>query len=222
MRDVGMIPQAGRGRNRASLPARLRAPHSTSRYGASVTDVPPLFLASLDSMRDHAFRREFRIQEIPAPKRIAPWAAALAAEINTTGALLDPDGYLGEARFVLLYDPDGQPAWNGSFRIVCHVSAPVETELGDDPLLGEVAWSWLTDALDAHGAHYHSLNGTVTRQMDETFRGLHLEDSRVTVEVRASWSPDSEDVSDHLDAWAEFACTASGLNPPSVTPLDRL
>ncbi|AZQ76444.1 MAG: DUF3000 domain-containing protein [Flaviflexus sp.] len=187
-------------------------------------DVPPLFLASLDSLRDHTFRREFRLQEIPAPKKIAPWAAALAAEVNTSGDALDPDGYRAEARFVLLHDPAGQPAWDSTFRIVCHVSAPVEAELGDDPLLGEVAWSWLTEALEAHGAPYHSLNGTVTRQIDESFRGLHLDGTRVTVEVRASWSPASENVADHLDAWAEFACTAGGLDPdtPSITPLDRL
>jgi len=189
-----------------------------------VPEVPPLFLASLDSLRGHSFRREFHLQEIPAPKKIAPWAAALSAEINTSGSRLDPDGYRGEARFVLLYDPEGQPAWNSAFRIVCHVSAPIESELGGDPLLGEVGWSWLTDALESHGADYHSLNGTVTRQIDESFRGLHLDGSRVTVEVRASWSPASEDVSDHLDAWAEFACTAAGLDPnaPSITPLDRL
>lgn len=187
-------------------------------------EVPPLFLASLDSLRNHRFRKEFRLQEIPAPKKIAPWAAALAAEINTTGADMDPDGYRGEARFVLLHDPDGQPAWNSTFRIVCHISAPIESDLGGDPFLGEVAWSWLTEALSGHNAAYHSLNGTVTRQIDETFRGLDLDGSRVTVEVRASWSPSSEDVSDHLDAWAEFACTTAGLDPhaPFITPLDRL
>lgn len=182
--------------------------------------VPPVFLAALDSLRGHTFREEFHLAEIPAPKKIAPWAAALAAEINLTGAKLDPDGYRGAARFVLLYDPEGQPAWNSTFRIVAHVSAPVESELGADPFLGEVAWSWLTDALAQENAKYHSLNGTVTRQIDETFGGLQLAGTHVSVEVRASWSPESEDVSAHLDAWARFACQAGGLDPdlPTITP----
>lgn len=182
--------------------------------------VPPVFLTALDSLRGHSFREEFRLAEIPAPKKIAPWAAALAAEINLTGEQLDPDGYRGAARFVLLHDPDGQPAWNSTFRIVAYVSAPVEAELGADPFLGEVAWSWLTDSLARERADYHSLNGTVTRQIDETFGGLHLDGSRVTVEIRASWSPETEDVSAHLDAWAAFACQAGGLDPdlPTITP----
>lgn len=182
--------------------------------------MPQVFLDALDSLRDHTFRKEFRIYEIPAPKKIAPWAAALSAEVNTSGEALDPDHYRGNAKFVLLYDPEGQPAWEGTFRIVSHISAPLESDLGGDPFLGEVAWSWLRDALANHGAQYHALNGTVTRQIDETFGGLILSSSHVSIDVRSSWTPDSADVSDHLQAWAEFACTAAGLDPdvPSIGP----
>lgn len=183
--------------------------------------VPQIFLDALDSLRDHTFRDEFRIFEIPAPKKIAPWAAALSAEVNTSGAQMDPDHYRGAAKFVLLYDPDGQPAWNGDFRIVSHISAPLEAEMGGDPFLGEVAWSWLIDALTHHDCGYHSLNGTVTRQIDETFGGLMISGSHVNVDVRASWTPESSNVYDHLQAWAEFACTAGGLDPdvPSIGSL---
>lgn len=197
----------------SSLPARLVRSLLPSRYCVGVSVVPQTFLTALDSLRDHTFRDEFRIFEIPAPKKIAPWAAALSAEINTTGADMDPDGYRGAAKFVLLYDPDTQPAWNGPFRIVAHVSAPLEAEMGGDPFLGEVAWSWLIDALSNHDVDYHSLNGTVTRQIDETFGGLTISGTNVSVDIRASWSPDTADVSRHLQAWAEFACTAGGLDP---------
>jgi len=189
-------------------------------------NVPQPFLEALDSLRGHTFRDEFFLQEVPAPTRLAPWAAALTAEVNDSGSERDPDAYRGDARFVLLYDPDEQPAWNGPFRIVVHVSAPVESEMGADPFLGEVAWSWLTDALDRHGAQYHSLNGTVTRQLNGTFGGLHINESRVTIDIRASWSPRDTQIGAHLTAWADFSCEASGLEPDDVTSIsprpDRL
>ena len=50
---------------------------------------------------------------------------------------------------MLLYDPDGQEGWDGVFRLVAYIRAEVEPEIAADPLLGEVGWSWLSEALDA-------------------------------------------------------------------------
>ena len=55
---------------------------------------------------------------------------------------------------MLLYDPAGQDGWTGTFRVVVQVHADVEEEMAADPLLGEVGWSWLTDALDLHAPGY--------------------------------------------------------------------
>lgn len=175
---------------------------------------------ALESLKGHTFRAELHVSQIPPPTRIAPWAVALQAEVNEAPDL-DPDHYRGNAKFVLLYDPQGQPAWDGPFRIVTYVSAPLESDVADDPMLGEVAWSWLSGALAAHGALYHNLTGTVTRIYNETFGGLHLAASRTEVEVRASWSPDAPSVENHLQAWADFAATAAGLGPEGVSTLPR-
>lgn len=172
----------------------------------------------MDSLRGHAFRSEIHIVQIPPPKRIAPWAVALQAEINDS-ATLDSDHYRGNARFVLLYDPEGQPAWDGPFRIVAYASAPVDRSIGDDPMLSEVAWAWLTEALAIRGAEYHNLTGTVTRLYNETFGGDALLAARTEIELRASWSPDTSDVSQHLQAWAQFAADACGLGPAGVSAL---
>ena len=48
---------------------------------------------------------------------------------------------------MLLYDPTGPEPWDGTFRAVTFVRADLEPELGADPLLGEVGWSWLVEAL---------------------------------------------------------------------------
>ena len=134
---------------------------------------------------------------------------------------LDPDFYRGNTRFVLLYDPEGQPAWDGTMRVVTFTNAPVDSDMGGDPLLGEVAWAWLGEALQAHSADFYNLSGTVTRNYNETFGGLYLASSAIDLEVRASWTPASADVSAHLTAWAEFAGMVCGLDPEGVTSLPR-
>lgn len=172
--------------------------------------VPPDFEAALLSLRGHRQRPELRLEEVPAPTRIAPFALALTAEVNPT---TDPESMLGSGRFVVLHDPAGQSAWNGSFRIIVMARAQLEDELGADPLLGEVGWAWLTDALATAGAGYHSLSGTVTRVLSESFGGLALRDREVEIEVRASWSPNTTDLGPHLTAWTELTSSAAGLEP---------
>ncbi|WP_159620794.1 DUF3000 domain-containing protein [Ruania rhizosphaerae] len=171
---------------------------------------PPDFEAALLSLRGHRLRPEFHLEEVPAPTRIAPYALALTGEVNPTR---DPEDMVGNGRFVVLYDPEGQEAWNGEFRVIVMARANLEQEFAADPMLGEVGWSWLTEALVAEGAGYHSLSGTVTRVLSETFGGLELRDGEVEIEIRASWTPEGPDMSSHLRAWALLTCQAAGLPP---------
>ena len=168
------------------------------------------FEQALLSLRGHRLRPELRLEEVPPPTRVAPYALALNAEVNPTP---EPDTMLGSGRFVVLYDPAGQDAWNGCFRIIVMGQAKLERELGADPFLGEVGWAWLTDALRDEDADYHSLSGSVTRVLSESFGGLELRDSEVEIEIRASWTPGTPDLKAHLRAWALMACSAAGLPP---------
>lgn len=173
---------------------------------------PQEFLTALDSLRGQKFRPELHVVQIPPPTQIAPWTVALQAEVNDS-LDLNPAHHLGEAKFIVLHDPDGQPAWNGNFRIVLHAKAPMDSELAADPLLGEVAWTWLAESLDQRGAPYHSFSGTVTRVFNETFGGLVLGASQVELEVRASWTPHTEFLTEHFLGWADFAAKLAGLGP---------
>jgi len=181
---------------------------------------PRDFEEALKSLRGHRLRPELRLEEVPPPTRIAPYALALTGEVNPTG---DPDDFLGNGRFVVLYDPEGQEAWNGDFRIIVMARARLEDELGADAMLGEVGWSWLTDALQAEATGHHSLSGTVTRVLSETFGGLELRGGEVEIEIRASWTPTSPDLAPHLRAWALLTCQAAGLPPipDNVATLNR-
>ena len=165
------------------------------------------FRLAVASLRDLRVRSEVRIEEAPAPQRLAPFALALSAEV-----IVD-DEELGTGRLVVLHDPQGQEAWEGTFRMVAFVKATLETEMAADPVLTQVGWSWLEEALDAHGARHRALSGTVTRVTSESFGGLSDRPVEGQIELRASWSPLSPDLSRHALAWADVLTQAAGLMP---------
>ncbi len=100
---------------------------------------------------------------------------------------------------------------------MAYCRAEVELELVTDPMMAGVGWSWLTDALEGHGAEHVAASGTVTRVATECFGGMAEDGGTAQVEVRASWTPvvgpDGLDIGPHVEAWGELLCTASGLEP---------
>jgi len=160
-------------------------------------------MAALRAIR---LRPEVHLDEVPAPRRIAPHAVAVSADVVVA------DEELATGRFVLLYDPAGQDAWEGTFRAVTFVRAVMEPELGGDPLIGEVGWTWLQEALLDAGAAFTAAGGTVTRVVSESFGALADRPPTVELEVRASWTP-LDGVGRHLDAWSTLLCTIAGLPP---------
>ncbi|GAB3901702.1 hypothetical protein GCM10027612_65550 [Microbispora bryophytorum subsp. camponoti] len=127
------------------------------------------------------------------------------------------DDELAVGRLIMLFDPEGQRGWEGPFRLVAYVRADVEPEMTTDPLMGPVAWSWLTEALDAHGARYAAVGGTVTRAVSEGFGGKADDPVTTEIELRASWSPLDEDLSSHAAAWCDLMCLAAGI--PRCRPM---
>jgi hypothetical protein len=185
--------------------------------------VPEPFRAALRGLRDAVARPDrpdLDLQEVPAPKRLAPYAVAVSAEIGRH------DEQVASGRFVVLHDPDGQEGWRGDTRVVAFVSADVEAEMAADPALAQVGWSWLTDALGDRGARHHAAGGTVTRTVSCRFGQIEDGDEASEVEVRASWTPlpDDDGVLDlgvHLLAWCDLLCATAGLPPPGVAALRR-
>jgi hypothetical protein len=143
---------------------------------------------------------------MPAPQRIAPHSAAISGDVTIEG------DEIGTGRLVLLHDPAGNDAWEGTFRLVAYVRAEIDPEMANDPVLGAVGWSWLTDALASHGAEFGAASGTVTKVSSESFGGMAEETATAQLEIRASWTPVG-DVGPHVEAWGELLCTASGLPP---------
>jgi hypothetical protein len=183
-------------------------------------------VAAFTAGRDAQADRDFLFEDVPAPKRLAPYATAVAATVQRDGA------DVAWGRLVLLYDPDGQEGWDGAFRLVAYIRADVEPEMAADPLLGEVGWSWLSEALDAHVPGYAAPSGTVTRVITEGFGAKRDELPLTGFELRASWSPtgpgnsgaddgdlDTLDLSAHISAWCDCLSAAAGLEPPGTRAL---
>jgi hypothetical protein len=158
------------------------------------------------------------LEETPAPQRLAPHAVALTADVISP---VDPDAEIGTGRLVLLHDPAGHEAWQGTFRVVTYVRAELEHEMAADPLLPGVGWAWLTEALDGHGATFTAASGTVTRVASESFGAISGEPMSAQIEIRASWTPLDEAFGAHLMAWCDLLCTTAGLPPlaPGVVTL---
>ena len=170
--------------------------------------LPPDFRVAVESMQAARLRPEVFCEEMPAPQRIAPHSFALSADVSVEGT------DLGTGRIILLHDPDGNDAWDGTFRCVAYARAEVEADLIADPLLPGVGWAWLVEALDAHGAAHTAASGTVTRVATESFGGMADEGGTAQIEIRASWTPlDPAALGDHVEAWGELLCTAAGLPP---------
>lgn len=169
------------------------------------------FEAAATELRETVFRADITVREIPTPQGLAPYAIALAADVRPGD---DGESVYGTGRFVLLHDPEGPAAWDGTWRIVLFAQAPLETEIGTDPLLADVAWSWLIDALDSRNAAYHSASGTSTKTLSKGFGGLAVEGDGAQIELRASWTPEGP-FRPHVEAWAELVGMLAGLPPGS-------
>ncbi|GAB2466365.1 DUF3000 domain-containing protein [Xylanimonas ulmi] len=170
-------------------------------------EIPSRFAAALTSLRRPRLRPEVTLHEVPGPGRIAPWSAALEAEVSVGGL------ELATGRFVVLHDPAGQETWRGDFRVVTLVRASLEPEMVDDPMLAEVAWSWVTETVEQAGVDVVALGGTVTRVLSNSFGALDGTPDAVDLELRASWTPTDTALGTHLHMWADLMATAGGLPP---------
>jgi hypothetical protein len=184
---------------------------SEARPGSGVPPDPPEFTEAVRAMSEARLRPEVLAEPMPAPQRIAPYAAALSADVTV-------DGHdLSTGRIILLHDPAGNDSWDGTFRCVAYVRADIDLDMITDPALADVGWSWLTEALAAHGATYSAASGTVTRVATDSFGAMSEDSGTAQIEIRASWTPTLVDgqpeISGHVEAWGELLCTAAGLPP---------
>jgi hypothetical protein len=181
------------------------------------------FSRAVADMRSVQPRREIAVSDLTAPRGLAPhshaWGATVNGPVRVGRAEPEPEE-VATGRLVLLYDPAGQPGWQGTMRLVSYVTAELEPDLAADTLLPEVGWSWLVDALESHDAGHTALAGTVTQTTSTRFGALSGPPPAADVEIRASWTPvPGSDLGAHLRAWFGLLAAAAGLPPPGVSAL---
>lgn len=173
-------------------------------------------MASLHAVRP---RPELLVQAMDAPPRLAPYTWALQVEADPVHPGEDLDEPDTSGRLILLHDPAGQDAWEGTFRLVCFVQARLEAgQLGDE-MFPVVSWSWLTEALDECGAEYLALGGTVTQTSSVRFGDIAGPKRDDDVELRASWTPVGQGLTRHAEAFCALVSAAAGLPPVGTIPL---
>ncbi|MFW0784831.1 DUF3000 domain-containing protein [Gordonia sp. CPCC 206044] len=194
---------------------------------------PADFRAAVASLHAARIRPEIEVGPIRPPQRLAPYSYAVGAEVRAGGD--DPDEIPVDStgssfgRLIVLYDPAGQEAWNGTMRMVAFIQAEVEAALAMDPLLPEVAWSWLSDALGVPAGEtaagpsgpisVTALGGTVTSTTSVRYGDIAGPPRAHQLELRASWTAGGTELGGHLEAFCDVLSSASGLPPVGVTEL---
>ncbi|WP_026303677.1 DUF3000 domain-containing protein [Jongsikchunia kroppenstedtii] len=184
---------------------------------------PAAFRAAVESMHQATVRPEIEIGTIRPPQRLAPFSHAIGAEVRQPEPDEIPTDSEGTAfgRLILLHDPSGQEAWDGTMRLVAYIQAELEAALATDPMLPEVAWSWLTDALES-GLAVTALGGTVTSTTSVRYGDIAGPPRAHQLEMRASWTAQDIDLAPHVEAFASVLASAAGLPPAGVTRLGSI
>jgi hypothetical protein len=145
------------------------------------------FSTAIEEMTRAPLRPEVHWTSIPAPGRMAPhtWAA--------NGEVILHDEEVASGRLVVLHDPAGEEAWKGEYRMVVLVQAQLEPEFAIEAMLGDVAWSWVTESLELFDAESRELGCTATRVVSQSYGALAGRPSTVDVEMRVSLDADELD-----------------------------
>jgi len=179
---------------------------------------PAAFQLAVESLRHAEIREELHVKQIDEPDKLATCAIAFSAHITED---LSTPADAGTGRFVLLWEPTMQDSWGSQFRVVCFAKSPIEANIGSDELGSDIAWAWLTDALSLRHADYINPAGTATRIISSGYGSLASQSDHAEIEVRASWSPTTSQIGNHLEAWQDLVCIMSGFAhlPQGVTSL---
>src|SRR4051812_29646547 len=125
---------------------------------------PAPFREAVAAMNAVEVRPEIELGPIRPPQRLAPFSYALGAEVRHPETVVVPEQSEGDAfgRLILLHDPDGAEAWDGTMRLVAYIQADLDPTEAGDPLLPEGGGSWLVGALDPRAGASTARGGTVT------------------------------------------------------------
>lgn len=213
-------PVIGAAGDKNGAPAPVAAPIGLASKVVTSAE-PAEFRAAVAAMNAATVRAEIEVGPIRPPQRLAPFSYAVGAEVKHPEAAVIPEQSDGDAfgRLILLHDPEGSDAWDGTMRLVAYIQADLDSTEAIDPLLPEVAWSWLIEALESRSEHVTALGGTVTATTSVRYGDISGPPRAHQLELRASWTATTPDLGIHVQAFCEVLEHAAGLPPVGVTNL---
>lgn len=192
-----------------------------STAGKQQVAEPAAFKEAVESMHRANLRDEISLGPIRPPQRLAPFSHAIGLEVahpETDFVATDSDGD-AFGRLILLHDPGSDETWDGDMRLVAYIQADMDDTVAGDPLLPEVAWEWLKEGLDGIGAEYSNLGGTVTSTASVRFGEIGGPPRAFQLELRASWTAQSNDLTPHVEAFAQVLANVAGLPPAGIAEI---
>jgi len=172
------------------------------------SDAPAQFASAALSLGEPLLREELISEQIPAPEKIAPWALAFAAQAPNPA---DTPMNRGVGRIVFLYDPEQHETWGSNMRVIAYGKSPLENDLGVEEDVAHFWWEELMRSLKSHGAKFSHEAGTVTKMTSTGMGSLANDPSASEVEIRASWSPQHDELGPHLAAWQDLIAAMAGF-----------
>ena len=99
------------------------------------TAEPAQFREAVAAMNATTVRPEIELGPIRPPQRLAPFSYALGAEVRHPETAIVPERSEGDAfgRLILLHDPEGAEAWDGTMRLVAYIQADLDSTEAVDP-----------------------------------------------------------------------------------------
>jgi hypothetical protein len=165
-------------------------------------------------------RPEVEVHAGPGRTKLAPYGLTLTANVAVG------EHECGDGKLLVLHDPAGQETWRGTWRVALFTSAELDQEMVGDPLLVEIGWTWVEEALGARDLAVAAFGGTVTRTASQSFGVLADRPATGELEIRASWTPvvdaphptlDERSVPriirEHVAAWMDLLELMTGLEP---------
>jgi hypothetical protein len=171
-------------------------------------EAPAQFAAAALSLGEPILREELTTEQIPAPHKIAPWALAFAAQAPNPA---DTPMNRGVGRIVFLYDEDQHETWGSNMRVIAYGKSPLENDLGIEEDVAHFWWEELMRSLKNHGALFSHEAGTVTKMTSTGMGSLANDPNASEVEIRASWSPQHDELGPHLAAWQDLIASMAGF-----------
>ena len=182
---------------------------------------PQNFRAAVESMHSAELRPEIALGTVRPPQKLAPFSHAVSLEVTQPEADIVPESSDDDAfgRLILLHDPRSEETLDGDMRLVAYIQADMDASLAEDPLLPQVAWQWLTEALAENNAELSNLGGTVTTTNSVRYGEIGGKPQAFQLEMRASWTARGTDLRTHVESFAQVLANVAGLPPVGVSLL---